>query len=92
MADEGVWETRSKSVLTLKVPLKGLEDIWTVIYVAPNRVAAETLKTLLTREGFLVQLKAGGPFHLGDQAPVEVLVPASEVEEATEVLAGSLGK
>lgn len=70
-----------------------MAPIWTVIYIAPTRTAAEMLKGLLTKEGFLVQLRAGSGTQQGEPGgPVEVLVPASEVEEAHEILTGALGR
>jgi hypothetical protein len=65
--------------------------MWTVVYIAPNRVSAENLKNVLVKEGVLVQLRPVGLPQSGDANSVEVLVPESEVEEAHELLAASLG-
>jgi len=66
--------------------------IWTVIYIAPNKSAAETIKEALTREGLLVQLRSGNVPHAGETGHVEVLVPEAEAEEAHEILTGILGR
>ncbi len=68
-----------------------MTGIWTVIYIAPNRVTAEMLKEALGKEGFLVQLRTSG-LPTGDLTPVEVLVPASEANDAHEILTGVLGR
>lgn len=60
--------------------------MWTVVYISPNRVIAEQMKTLLTQEGLLVMLRPVGIPHLGDSASVEIMVPKSEAEEAHEIL------
>ena len=65
--------------------------MWTVVYIAPNRSAAERLKRVLADEGLLVQLRPVGYPQPGDTNSVEVLVPESEVEEAHEILAATLG-
>ncbi|MFZ5640073.1 MAG: putative signal transducing protein [Bacillota bacterium] len=64
--------------------------MWTVVYIAPNRVAAENLKNVLTNEGVLVQLRAIGVPHVGDAGAFEILVPESEVDEALEILNSSV--
>lgn len=63
--------------------------MWTVVYIAPNRVIADMLKELLDNEGILTLLRPIGPPHLGVAASVEILVPDSEIEEATEVISTS---
>lgn len=65
--------------------------MWTVVYIAPNRVTAEMLKDILTREGLLVMLRSGSPPHFGDAGHFEVLVPEGEVDEAHEILSAVLG-
>ncbi|WP_270164761.1 glutamate decarboxylase [Paenibacillus sp. SYP-B4298] len=56
--------------------------MWTVIYIAPTTRIAETIKTRLTEEGFLVQLR---PINLSKQQ-YEILVPSGELDEVQEVL------
>jgi hypothetical protein len=60
--------------------------MWTVVYISPNRVIAEQIKALLTNEGLLVMLRSVGVPHLGDSGAVEILVPETEVEEASLIL------
>ncbi|MDK2823230.1 MAG: hypothetical protein PWQ67_1459 [Clostridia bacterium] len=66
--------------------------MWTVVYIAPNRIIAEQLKEILTSEGLLVNLRSSGVPHLGDSGSVEILVPESEVEEAHEILSSAITK
>lgn len=66
--------------------------MWTVVYIASNRVLAELHKGVLEGEGLLVMLRPVGAPHLGDSGAVEILVPESEAEEAHEILADSIGK
>ncbi|MDA8227522.1 MAG: DUF2007 domain-containing protein [Desulfitobacterium hafniense] len=65
--------------------------MWTVIYIAPNKVIAEKYKKLLNDEGMLVQLRSIGSGHLGEHASVEILVPESEAEEAHEIITSMMG-
>lgn len=66
--------------------------MWTVVYVAPNRPIAAMLKELLEKEGLLAMLRPIGVPQMGDAANYEILVPESEVEEATEVLTNAIGR
>ncbi|NLT94664.1 MAG: DUF2007 domain-containing protein [Clostridia bacterium] len=66
--------------------------MWTVVYIAPNRIIAEQLKEILTGEGLLVNLRSTGVPHLGDSGSVEILVPESEAEEAHEILSSAITK
>jgi hypothetical protein len=75
-----------------KVPEGGAPEMWTVVYIAPNRATADMLKNYLMTEGLLVMLRSIGVPHLGDSGSVEILVPESEVEEAHEILSYALGK
>ena len=65
--------------------------MWTVIYIAPNKLMAEKYKKILTDEGMLVQLRPIGSAHLGEHASVEILVPESEAEEAHEIITSAMG-
>lgn len=60
--------------------------MWTVVYIAPSKSAAETLQRVLSSEGLLVQLRNIGLPQVGDSNAVEILVPESEVDEAMEIL------
>jgi hypothetical protein len=65
--------------------------MWTVVYIAPNRPVGEMLKQLLENSGILAMLRPIGAPHLGDSGSVELLVPESEVDEASEIIATSFG-
>ncbi|WP_199615691.1 glutamate decarboxylase [Paenibacillus alkalitolerans] len=56
--------------------------MWTVIYIAPTAKIAERIRTKLTEEGFLVQVRA---INLTKQQ-YEILVPEGELDEVQEVL------
>lgn len=60
--------------------------MWTVVYIASNKVLAEQIKTVLSNEGLLVMLRPLGVPHLGDSSTFEILVPESEASEANEIL------
>lgn len=62
--------------------VRGFICMWTVIYIAPTAKIAEMIKTKLTEEGFLVQIR---PINLSKQQ-FEILVPSGELEEVQEVL------
>lgn len=66
--------------------------MWTVVYIAPNRSVAETLKDILTKEGLLVSLRCTKSVQSAEGGHVEVLVPEAEVEEAHEILTTVLGR
>lgn len=57
--------------------------MWTVIYIAPTERTAENIKSKLTEEGFLVQVR---PVNLSKQQ-FEILVPSGELEEVQDVFA-----
>jgi hypothetical protein len=59
--------------------------MWTVVYIAVNRLQAETLKKLLTTEGILAETRPLGSAAASDGAH-EILVLESEVSEAHEIL------
>lgn len=56
--------------------------MWTVIYIAPTAKIAAMIKSKLSEEGFLVQVR---PINLSKQQ-FEILVPSGELEEVQEVL------
>ncbi|HOG53156.1 MAG TPA: DUF2007 domain-containing protein, partial [Bacillota bacterium] len=60
--------------------------MWVVIHLAPNRMEAEILKSVLEAENILVRLRPASVPHLGDLGPVDVMVLESELEYAREVL------
>jgi len=63
--------------------------VWTVVYVAPTKSTAERLKNMLQKEGLLPMLR---PVGLGEdgRCNIEILVPESEAEEASQVLGKAL--
>jgi len=60
--------------------------MWKVIYIAPTAKAAERIKSKLSEEGFLVQIRA---VNLSNQQ-YEILVPEGELEDVQEVLSDIL--
>ncbi|HYF78854.1 MAG TPA: glutamate decarboxylase [Symbiobacteriaceae bacterium] len=66
--------------------------MWQVIYIAPNKQAAEQLRDALSREGILVSLRATGVSTNGSNTHVELLVPQGEAREAHEILNEALGR
>ncbi|RAV10609.1 glutamate decarboxylase [Paenibacillus contaminans] len=60
--------------------------MWTVIYIAPTAKIADRIKTKLTEEGFLVQVR---PINVTNNQ-FEILVPEGELEDVQEVLNGIL--
>ncbi len=60
--------------------------MWTVIYIAPTAKISERIRTKLTEEGFLVQVR---PINLTKQQ-YEILVPEGELDEVQEVLSSIL--
>ncbi|HEY3367846.1 MAG TPA: glutamate decarboxylase [Symbiobacteriaceae bacterium] len=66
--------------------------MWQVIYVAPNKHAAEQLRDALSSEGILVSLRAAGVSEGSGGGHVELLVPRGEAREANEILNLTLGR
>lgn len=60
--------------------------MWRVVYIAHNQQSAEQIKSFLSREGFLVNLRPAGFSDGTSRCFYEVLVPQSEAEEASEVI------
>lgn len=56
--------------------------MWTVIYIAPTEKIADRIKSKLTEEGFLVQVRA---INL-TKNQFEILVPEGELQDVQEVL------
>ena len=61
--------------------------MWTVVYIAPNRKIALTIKELLEFEGIIVNLKGSA---MADDQNVEIMVSDLEIEEANEVINNAL--
>ncbi|NLG84144.1 MAG: glutamate decarboxylase [Firmicutes bacterium] len=63
--------------------------MWTVVYIAPNREAAEAIKKALAREGILASIRPVGLSATG-AGNFEVLVSEAEAEEAHELVSMTL--
>ncbi|MEW6182050.1 MAG: glutamate decarboxylase [Bacillota bacterium] len=61
--------------------------MWTVVYIAPTREEAESVRDMLVSEGLLVKLRAENT-GTGDSQLHEILVPEAEAEEAHKLLGG----
>jgi len=59
---------------------------WVVVYIAPSRSSAESVRALLQREGLLATIRPAGGMRGADEGSFEVLVPSSEARDATELL------
>ncbi len=64
--------------------------LWTVVYIAASREAADGLKEMLGREGILASVRPVGLTLVGDGCNYEVLVPEAEAEEAHELVSAIL--
>lgn len=60
--------------------------MWTVIYIASNRVHAERIKNILSNEGILSNTRATGAAALNGDGAYEILVLESEANEANEII------
>lgn len=65
---------------------KGLQKVWTVVYIAPNKREADKIRERLSEEGLLVKLRELGFSRCDHNSSVEILVPESEVHEALEII------
>ena len=64
--------------------------MWTVIYIANNRVQAETLKMILTEEGILADIRPASVSQTDGMQ--EILVLESEADEAHTIICGQMMK
>ncbi len=60
--------------------------MWTVIYIASNRVQAETLKKLLLEEGILANARPAGVAAMAGDGLYEIQVLESEAAEAQAII------
>ena len=60
--------------------------MWTVVYIARSAHKAQSLEQKLMNEGIMVKLRPVGSSDVKSAESVEVLVPESEAEEATELI------
>lgn len=66
--------------------------MWTVIYIAPNKSAAENLMAILQQEGIMVSLHVTGLSSASGNSHVEIMVPKGEAAEAHQILNEALGR
>jgi hypothetical protein len=59
--------------------------MWTVVYLAHNKIKAEKIKDYLLREGLLVKTQPVGNGSV-QEGYYEVMVPEFEAEEAQGIL------
>ena len=64
--------------------------MWTVIYIANNRVQAETLKMILTEEGILADIRPASVSQTDGMQ--EILVLESEADEAHTIICRQMMK
>ncbi len=57
--------------------------MWTVVYIAQNQEAAQSLRSALETGGILVRLR---PVSQAEDGCYEVLVPEAEVSEAHGII------
>lgn len=60
--------------------------MWTVIYIATNRIQAEKMKEILCTEGILANTRATGVASIHGDGAYEILVLESEANDANEVI------
>lgn len=60
--------------------------MWTVIYIATNRIQAEKMKELLCTEGILANTRATGVASVNGDGAYEILVLESEASDAHEII------
>ena len=60
--------------------------MWTVIYIAINRIQAEKMKDLLCTEGILANTRATGVASMNSDGAYEILVLESEANDANEII------
>ena len=60
--------------------------MWTVIYIATNRIQADKLKDLLCAEGILANTRATGAAAINGDGAYEILVLESEASDANEII------
>jgi len=60
--------------------------MWTVIYIATNRIQADKMKDLLCTEGILANTRATGVAGINGDGAYEILVLESEARDANEII------
>ena len=64
---------------------------WVVVYIAPSRSTAESVREMLQREGLMVTIRPAGGMKASADGTFEVLVPSSEAKDATDLLSRVTG-
>lgn len=72
-----------------KIPPIGGHFVWTVVYITQSHSIAERLRERLAQEGVLSKLRFSGEKD-ENARNFEILVPESEVDEASELLSNVL--
>jgi hypothetical protein len=65
--------------------------MWTVVYLAPNKEAADRIAKILSQEGLLTKVRESKSIIEGGSGYIEVLVPEMEVDEAHDILLEIIG-
>ncbi|HHY98003.1 MAG TPA: glutamate decarboxylase [Firmicutes bacterium] len=65
--------------------------MWTVVYIAPSRSVADSMKEFLEKQGYLATIRPVGISH-GSACNFEILVPESEAEDAQAALSEEFDK
>ena len=60
--------------------------MWTVIYIATNRIQADKMKDLLCKEGILANTRGTGSAGVNGDGAYEILVLESEASDASEII------
>jgi len=60
--------------------------MWTVIYIAKNKKAAERVQELLSQEGMLAKIQPVNKGSDREDGYFEVLVPEGEAEDAQNII------
>jgi hypothetical protein len=70
----------------LAVPIKEAAGMWTVVYLAKNKVMADKVSNLMSQEGVLVKIQPVSKNTGDEDGYFEILVLESETEEAHNIL------
>ena len=63
--------------------------MWTVIYMAQSREAADNLRALLENAGILVKIRPVTKAAEAEANAFEILIPQTEKDESHKVIIGS---
>lgn len=68
------------------MPIKEAAGMWTVVYLAKNKVMADKVSNLMSQEGVLVKIQPVSKNTGDEDGYFEILVLESETEEAHNIL------